>query len=134
MKIKYSELKKMAKSYSYIDKILFCMENREFQSKAYKEKLKKCGAFTSKAKFTKIKKYILIYKTAFLHSLERMKKEDSKIVKEIYMKNRSVCAVSMEYYISEAVVYRTLKKFLLYFSLELMKQPRIIHPILLIIS
>ena len=134
MKIEYYYLKKLAKSYLLIDKVLFCMENREFGSKALKDQLKKSGVYESRAKFNKTKKYLLIYKSAFFHSLERMKKEESQIVKEIYMKKRSVYQVSMEYYMSESVIYRILKRFLLYFSLELMKTPRIIHPILLIIS
>ena len=134
MKLDYYDLKKMAKSFPYIDKILYSMENHDFAGKKYKDKLKKCGVYKNRSRYLKTKKYILIYKAAFFHSLECMRKEDSKIVKEVYINKKSVYSVAMENYLSESGVYRILKKFLLLFFWELMKTPRIIHPILLILS
>ena len=127
-------IKRLAKKYFEINKYNNYIEEALLGKSYYLDILKSKGIDTSKRNLTKLKKYISIYKAVFIKTCQRLDSFDSYIAKEVYMKGKKVCRVSMDNYLSEAGVYRILKKFDLYFYYDLLKCARIINPLMCLLN
>ena len=123
----YAKVRKLAKNYYKIEQFLFFYEdisknkkfflNRDFLGKDYKN-------------FVKIIRYMKIYKSIFLKCLNKLPEGDAFIVREIYVKGKSLYAVAFENYISDSTAYRILKKFNFICFSDMKKVSRIVNPLL----
>ena len=125
-----SRIKRLSRKYGEIEKIGVYIGEALLGNSYYLSILKNSGIDTSLRNLRRLKKYIDIYKAVFLKNYSGLNEDDGYIVKEVYIKGKSVCKASVENYMSPASIYRILKKFDLHFYYDIIKCSRIINPLL----